>query len=968
MGKKSIIILAVAGIALMCGLALCSGKYETFSGDPLDTKIYTLDNGLKVFMSVNKETPRIQTYIAVRSGGKNDPADNTGLAHYLEHIMFKGSTHFGTMDYEAEKPMLEEIRQLFDIYGQTTDPAGREQIYHKIDSVSYEASKIAIPNEYDKMMSIIGSEGSNAFTSEDVTCYQEDIPSNQIENWAKVQSDRFKNMVVRGFHTELEAVYEEKNMGMVNDTRKMLEKLNEALFKKHPYGTQTVIGTQEHLKNPSITAILKQKETYYVPNNCAICVSGDFDPDNMVEIIEKYFGDWQPNPAIPEFKYEPEDEMTEPVEIDIYGQDAEFVTLGWRCPGNKDLESEIGLIATNILYNGMAGLIDLNVLQQQKANQAFCFLNDMTDYSEVLILAYPRQGQPLIDVAANMLDEVENLRNGDFDESLLKAAVNNLKLQSMRMLTSNRARAMEYVNAFVAGTPWKVAKDKLARLENVSKEDVMAWAGKYLRSNNYVIVNKHIGTDPDIKKIDAPKITPIVTNRAAASDFLTEVQNSVPEPIEPVFVDYAKDMSVSNVGPLELLYKQNTLNDIATLTFYYENGTVDNPLLDLTTDYIGYLGTPSMTAAEIAKQMYGLACEFSFKAGTNSTSITISGLSENIEKALDITEDLLYNAVGEDFVLLNLITDVEKSRSDSKLNQRACSQALSRYIAYGPDFIKATTASERQLADADSEGLLKDLRALAGKQHKILYYGPQSCESLQAMLKEHHKVAEQPEPLAKTYPVQQVTPQSKVFVAPYKARQFNYIQYSNRGEGYEAAEEPRVRLFNEYFGGGMNAIVFQEMREARALAYSAGAWLSLPTHLKGTASFRASIASQNDKLAQAVNAFDDIINNMPESDKALEIAKTGIISRIRTNRLTGINVIYQYLADKELGLTEPSDKTAFEVVGNLGMDDLKAIHDKWIAGRSYVYGIVGDTSDLDMGFLRKLGPVKVVSLEEIFGY
>ena len=968
MGKKSIILLAVAGIALMCGLALCSGKYETFSGDPLDTKIYTLDNGLKVFMSVNKETPRIQTYIAVRSGGKNDPADNTGLAHYLEHIMFKGSTNFGTMDYEAEKPMLEEIRQLFDVYGQTTDPAEREKIYHRIDSVSYEASKLAIPNEYDKMMSIIGSEDSNAFTSEDVTCYKEDIPSNQIENWAKVQSDRFKNLVVRGFHTELEAVYEEKNMGMVNDTRKMLEKLNEALFKNHPYGTQTVIGTQEHLKNPSITAILKQKETYYVPNNCAICLSGDFDPDNMVEIIEKYFGDWQPNPAIPEFKYEPEEEITKPISIDIYGQDAEFVTLGWRCPGYKDREIEPGIIATDILFNGMAGLIDLNVMQQQRINQAYCFLNDMTDYSEVILLGYPKQGQSLEDAAAVLLDEVANLRNGDFDESLLKAAVNNLKLKRMRLLTSNSARAMEYVNAFVAGIPWKEAKDQLARLEAVTKEDVVAWASKYLCDNNYAVVYKHIGTDPDIKKIDAPKITPIVTNRAAASAFLTDVQNSIPEPIEPVFVDYSKDMSIASAGPVEILYKQNTLNDIATLTFYYENGTVDNPMLKLATDYIGYLGTPSMTAAEIAMQMYGLACEFSFRAGTSTSSITVSGLSENIEKALDITEDLLYNAEADDNVLINLISDAIKSRSDSKLSQRACNQALSRYISYGPDFIKATTLTNEQLTDITSEALLNGLRTLSGKQHKVLYYGPESCESVQAMLKEHHKVAEQPEPIAKTYPVQQATPQSKVFIAPYKARQFNYIQYSNRGEGYEAAEEPRVRLFNEYFGGGMNAIVFQEMREARALAYSAGAWLSLPTHLKGTASFKASIASQNDKLSQAVNAFDEIINSMPESDKALEIAKTGIISRIRTNRLTGINVLYQYLEDKELGLTEPADKAAFEVIGKLGMDDLKAIHTKWIAGRAYVYGIVGDTSDLDMGFLRKLGPVKVVSLEEIFGY
>ena len=285
--------LKIAALALVALFAAgCSRySYETVSGDPMNTKIYTLDNGLKVYMTVNKETPRLQTFIAVRMGGKNDPADNTGLAHYLEHIMFKGSQAFGTSDYEAEKPMLEEIKNLYDVYRTKTDPAERAAIYHKIDSVSYEASKIAIPNEYDKLMSIIGSDGSNAFTSEDVTCYTEDIPSNQIENWAKVQADRFKNMVVRGFHTELEAVYEEKNRGLNDDNEKAFDTVAGVLFPHHPYGTQTVIGTQDHLKNPSISAILKQKETYYVPNNCAICVSGDFDPDSFVAIVEKYFGD-----------------------------------------------------------------------------------------------------------------------------------------------------------------------------------------------------------------------------------------------------------------------------------------------------------------------------------------------------------------------------------------------------------------------------------------------------------------------------------------------------------------------------------------------------------------------------------------------------------------------------------------------------------------------------------------------------
>ena len=249
-------------------------KYTTVKGDPMQVRIYTLDNGLKVYLSVNKEKPRIQTYIAVRTGSRNDPHETTGLAHYLEHLMFKGTKTFGTSDPVKEAPLLDEIEQRYEKYRKLTDPAARKQAYHEIDSVSQLAARYNIPNEYDKLMASIGSEGSNAYTSNDVTCYVEDIPSNEVENWAKIQSDRFQNMVIRGFHTELEAVYEEYNIGLANDGEKEWDALNAKLFPTHPYGTQTTIGTQQHLKNPSITNIKNYFHRYYVPNNVAICMAG----------------------------------------------------------------------------------------------------------------------------------------------------------------------------------------------------------------------------------------------------------------------------------------------------------------------------------------------------------------------------------------------------------------------------------------------------------------------------------------------------------------------------------------------------------------------------------------------------------------------------------------------------------------------------------------------------------------------
>ena len=967
MMKCKPLMLALAALTVLCAGA-CRPKYETVAGDPMETKIHTLKNGLKIYMTVNKETPRIQTFIAVRTGGKNDPADNTGLAHYLEHIMFKGTPSFGTSDYEAEKPMLEEIRQLFDVFGTTTDPAEREALYHRIDSVSYEASRLAIPNEYDKLMSLIGSQGSNAFTSNDVTCYQEDIPSNQVENWAKVQADRFKNMVVRGFHTELEAVYEEYNMGLTDDMAKAMEAVDSVLFPHHPYGKQTVIGTQEHLKNPSITAILKQKATYYVPNNCAICASGDFDPDEFVRIIEQYFGDWEPNPDLPAFTFEPETPLTAPVEKDVYGNEAEFAFLSWRCPGDSQADSELAPIVASILYNGMAGLIDLDINQQQKTLGAGLFHYGRTDYGEMILYGYPKEGQSLQEVRALLLDEVAALREGRFDEEMVTAAVNNFKLMQMRALENNRSRAMRFVECFVAGRDWKTDVELIDRLSRTTREDVVAWARQFLAPESCVTAYKHTAPDPNIKKIQAPKITPIATNRDRQSEFLAQVQDTPVPPVEPVFTDYAKDLSVLDYKGQEVLYKQNVANDIATLTLRFEKGRLSDPRLETAFDYAGYLGTPTRSAEEIACQMYVLGCRFFSSVSDSRTTLTVTGLDENLGKALDIVEDLYRNARPDEAVLQRLKADILKSRADDKLNQSACEYALENYLLYGPEYIRQTTLTNGQVAQLQAESLLEAVRDMFTCAHEILYYGPSSPAALEKTLAEHHPVPDQAVPLETLRPVTLPTPEPRVYVAHYDSRQFSYIQFSDRGERYEPAQDPYISLFNEYFGAGMNTIVFQEMREARALAYHASARLDTPSFLDDTYSFSAEIGSQNDKLQKAVEAFDLIINEMPESDKSFEIARSALDAKLRTARVTGARVLTSYLALRDLGLTEPRERLIFEKLGDLTLADLKATQEKWVKDRTYHYAILGDTRDLDMAFLRTLGPVQVLSLEDIFGY
>ena len=965
---KKLLFLAVITMAML--VSACSKyKYETVAGDPLNTRIYTLPNGLKVYMSVNRETPRIQTYIAVKVGGKNDPAETTGLAHYFEHLMFKGTQQYGTSDYAAEKPMLDEIERLFEVYRQTTDEAERAAVYHRIDSISYEASKLAIPNEYDKLMAAIGANGTNAYTSQDMTVYVEDIPSNQIDNWARIQADRFKHPVIRGFHTELETIYEEKNMSLTKDARKVWETMAAALFPHHPYGTQTVLGTQEHLKNPSITNVRKYHETYYVPNNMAVCVSGDFDPDTMIAAIDKYFGDMQPNEQLPALKFGPEQPITEPVVREVYGLEAANVMLGWRLPGAADPSSDTAQLVGQILSNGQAGLLDLDLNQQQKVLGAYGGVAIQPDYGQFIVAGSPKAGQSLEEVRDLLLDEVARLRSGDFDESLIEASLNNFKMYMMHAYEENESRADLYVQSFINGTDWADEVHRLERMSKLTKEDIVAWANEYLGPESYAVVYKREGEDGNVRKIAAPKITPIVTNRDAQSAFLAEVQQTPVEPIEPVFVDYDRDMSRFEAFPgVEVLYKKNESNDLFTLSYVFDTGTENDPALKLAFDYLSYLGTDAMSADQIASRMYTLACSFTMAANANQCRITVSGLSENMTEAVRIVEELLAGARPDEEILANLKADLVKSRADAKLSQSANFSALNRYMLYGPEFIRRTTLDNAALEAQTSDGLLAKVRDLLTKQHEALYYGPMTTDALKAALERVHKSGGELQPLEKRHARMLPTEKPQVLLAQYDAKQLYYLQYSNRGERFDVKSDPEIALYNEYFGGGMNTIVFQEMREARGLAYTAQAFLSEPDYADDSYVYIAFIATQNDKMRQAIEAFDEIINDMPESEAAFDIAKEAMLSRLRTQRTVREQVLWSYLSLRDLGLAEDRNRQLFEKVQALTLDDVKAAQQKWVADRTYVYGILGDIRDLDQSYLKTLGPIRTVSQEEIFGY
>lgn len=941
-------------------------KYRYVTNDPTQSRFYTLKNGLTVILSPTNKDPRMQVYIATKAGSKTDPATHTGLAHYLEHMLFKGTENFGALDWQKEKPLLDAIDGLYEKYNQTKDETVRKAIYRQIDSVSGLASKYAIANEYDKMMSEMGAQGTNAFTSHEMTVYTEDIPANAVDKFLKVQADRFHKPVFRIFHTELEAVYEEKNRTLDSDPRKVNEAMMSALFRNHNYGKQTTIGTVEHLKNPSLLEIRKYFNTYYVPNNMGIIVSGDFDPDVLIKKIDAAFAYMQPKP-IPEYKFQPEEPIKEPVVKEVFGPDAEFIAMGYRLPGIHDKDVLIADIVGQVLTNGKAGLMDLNLVKQQKLLRASAYTNVMIDYGVLMLQGAPTQGQSLDEVRSLMLGEIENLKKGNFDESLLTSIINNAKKYLMQQNEKYSSRAMALMYTFAIEDDWKNNVAYAEILSGITKKDIVAYANKYL-GNNYVAVYKRKGEDKNIVKVEKPAITPVETNAGAQSAFVKEVASMPVAPLAPVWLDYNKDMKRAKVGPAELLYVQNKENGLFRMSYRIEAGTWNEKRLAVAANYLQFLGTPDKTAEDISKEFYKLACSFNVNAGNEFTTISLEGLQENFSQAVTLLEDLLTNCQPDEKALKALKARIAKSRADAKNNKGAIMQGLMAYARYGASNPFNNVLSDAELEALSATELVNMLHQLPQYKHRILYYGPMPVNELAVSLGKLHKVPSNfvAAPPAKTFRFSNQE-SNQVLFADYDMVQ-SEIRWVRNIPGYDPAMQAQIDVFNNYFGGNMGAIVFQTIRESKALAYSTSAYFMTPEKKEDPYTLSAYVGSQADKLNEAVGAMNELLTDLPAVENSLISAKSAIKKDIETERITQDAIINNFLVAERRGLTDDYRKMVYEQADKISYNDLKAFHARFISGKPYTYCIVASEQKVSQKDLERLGTFRKLSKEEIFGY
>ncbi|MDR2234890.1 MAG: insulinase family protein [Chryseobacterium sp.] len=941
--------------------------YKYVTNDPTAARYYTLKNGLTVILSPTSKDPRVQVYIATKAGSKTDPADHTGLAHYLEHMLFKGTDKFGSKDWAKEKPLLDQIDALYEKYNKTKDEAKRKEIYKEIDKVSGEAAKYAIANEYDKMMTGMGAEGTNAFTSFEQTVYTEDIPANVMDKFLAVQSERFRQPVLRLFHTELEAVYEEKNRTLDDDGDKVIDMMFANLFPNNNYGKQTTIGTIEHLKNPSLKAIRDYYNNYYVPNNMGVIMSGDFNPDEVIAKIDKAFS-FMKTKTVPEYKIGQEKPITSPVVKEVVGPNPESVMLGFRFPGATTKDARLLNLVGNILTNGQAGLIDLDLVKKQKLLSAFASPYILKDYSVLLIQGRPTEGQSMDEVKTLLLQEIDKLRKGEFSDDLIQSIVNNEKKNIIEKDEKYSSRASILMDEFTSGVDHKVSLEYVDEISKLTKKDIMDFAAKYLQDNNYVAVYKKKGEDKSIVKVDKPTITPVSVNREDQSPFLKKIDEMPENAIAPVWLNYDKDIAKNKLGNVEILSVKNTDNALFRMYYYFDSGKWNNKILPLAAEYLQYLGTKNKSSEDISKEFYKLASSFNVIAGNEETYVSVEGLNENFEKTAALFEDLIKNCQADPKALEAYKARLKKARANAKQNKSTIMAGLRSYAQYGPQNPFNNVLSDAELDALKAEDLIKVLHDLFNFKHKVLYYGPKAGNEVVAALTPIHKLPASLKELPKTKTFVQIpTDKSKVLFAHYDMVQAEVFWVRNADQ-YNSTITPTVNLFNSYFGGGMGSIVFQTIRESKALAYSTYSYFALPGKKEDKDVVMAYVGTQADKFNESTTAMNELLTTLPKSEQLFETAKSGLKKSIASERVTQDGIIFSYLKAQRLGNNTDIRKNVYEQAPKLSFADINAFHDKEMKGKNYTYCLVASQDKVNEADMKKLGEVKKLNLNEIFGY
>ena len=938
-------------------------SFETVLNDKNGVRIYTLKNGLKVYLAQNFDAPKIQTYIPVKTGSNNDPSDNTGLAHYLEHMMFKGTSKLGSSNWEKEKPLLDEISDLYEQHKAETDPEKKEIIYKKIDEVSQEASKFAIANEYDKAISSLGANGTNAHTWLDETVYKNNIPNNELEKWLKIEKERFSDLTLRLFHTELEAVYEEFNRAQDNDARLVNYELMDALFPKHPNGQQTTLGKSEHLKNPSMVAIHKYFDEYYVPNNYAMVLVGDLEFEKTIQLIDQYFGTFKYR-ELPLKKVVAEEPMSKIAERVVKSPSTERLQLAWRTDSYGTKGFRLADLVANILTNsGESGLIDLNINQSQKALRAIAYATPFKNYGTFSMVIVPKIDQTLEEAKKLLLDQIEIVKKGDFPDWLISAITNDFKIQKLKAFETADGLATALYGTFINNQSWEEELNDLNEYAQITKEEIINFANDFFK-DNYAVVKKEKGINENLIRVENPGITPIKINKESQSEFLKEILAEKSTEIMPDFIDYKKTILTDEIEGKKVSFVENKYNNIAQTHFIFPFGGDHDKELGLATQVLQYLGTPDFTPEKLHQEFYKLGISNDFRTAPDQLIISLSGLEENMPQGIQLLKNWLQNAKPDQDVYEENVKTILESREVAKKDKGRIMTALSNYAKFGKESRFTDVVSEERLHQLKSEEMTQKIQDLLFMPYQIFFYG-NDFNNFKSYVKpfiekETVKISDK-----KIY--SEPAAEGKVFFTNYDMVQTEMSKVA-KGKNVNLKNFGKVNVFNEYFGRGLSSIVFQEIRESKSLAYSAYVSYIANAELNHPDYVTTYIGTQANKLAIAVEAMDELMENLPQIPAQFENAKNAALKQIQAGRVNRTNIFFNQLNLKKLGIDYDLRKDIYQEIEKLSLADLTSFYNDNLKPLKYNTAIIGKKENLDLIAMKKMGEFYEVSLEEIFGY
>ncbi len=925
-----------------------------------------LDNGLTIILNEDHTKKEVFGMLVVKAGAKNDPKDATGMAHYQEHMLFKGTTDLGTSDWEKEKPHNDRIIALYDKLGKTKNDSLRLKIQKEINLESIEAGKYSILNETSSLINQMGGTNLNAGTGWDQTVFYNAFPPNQIERWAELYSNRFMNPVFRAFQSELETVYEEKNMYQDNFITSLIDGFNQKFYTKHPYGQQTIIGTTEHLKNPSLTKMYEFFKTYYVANNMALVLIGDFDTETVLPLLKDKFGKWKSG-DLPEKKHYVENEFKGREQVTGKYSPIKMALLGFRTVPEGHID-ELPLALFNKLIFNEQGTGTLNKLAQNgDVMEVEAISMHYQDYGANIFLVIPKLIGQKMRTAENLaLKAIHEVRDGAFDESTLEQAKKEMYVSYQLEMENPEIKANSIAQLFLLDKDMADLGAYPDRIKAITKAEVLKVAQKYY-GENYLAFYSRMGS-PKKEKLSKPNYEPIKTNSKGVSSFAKKFQDIAELKVEPKFVDFEKDIQSFSIGEGHNLYvAANPKNDIYTSTFIFKVGNLKIKEIELVASLMNRAGTSDMNRDRLQKEFAKIGCTYEFSSDSEQAQVQITGLEKNLDRAYELIGKLIASPLINEDDLDITADNIKSARKYEREEPAAVGQSLMSYALYGEksSFIhRVSKKTIKRFKIADFNRIWSRVMAYECAVH---YVGRLDGKQVKEMLTKNVTFAAKPIAADQSGYISVNDYQENViyFVNRKNAIQSN-ISFLVNGRAFAKEDVPAQEAFNTYFGGGFSGLVLQEIREYRSLAYSAGAWYLSPSHKGLNNFFIGMIGTQADKTLDAMQVFYDIKKNMPEKPERMSFIQPYLAQTCITARPNFREITFSIEAWKNLGYTSDPSILIAEKAKTISFDDITDFYKKNIQNQNIVTMIVGDKSKIDMKKLAKFGKIKFIKEKALY--